>query len=209
MPRTLVRVNAAEPNRTYDAGSSVLLGPSVSSVRCVTILSYNDYYFFGKDSMIYHWKANPGNWPRCYITACVATPDQLAAGHKSYTAEGDITAIEIWKVSTPQNSTSLQTLSWNTRPERLSLLGTVNFTSHYAQSQVPALDGQELRWPTPLFNCSSMEDMAVEIACSACRLQFDQLSSFPALGQCLVFHLRALQETDTMAYTGFALNELG
>lgn len=113
--------------------------------------------------MIYHWKAKPGKWPRCYITACVATPDQLAAGNKSYTTEGDIMAIEIWNVSTPQDSASLKTLSWNTRPGRLSLLGTVNFTSHYAQSQVPALHGQELRWPTALFNCSDMVNMAVEI----------------------------------------------
>jgi N-acetylglucosamine kinase-like BadF-type ATPase len=139
--------------------------------------------------MIYHWKVKPGDWPRCYITACVALPDQLAAGNKSYTAEGDITAIEIWKVSTPQDSASLKTLSWNTRPERLSLLGTVNFTSHYAQSQVPALHGQELRWPTPLFDCSSMVDMAVEIACATCRLQFSQISSSPPLGQYLVFRL--------------------
>jgi hypothetical protein len=160
-PRSFVRANAAEPNRVYNSGSSVLLSPS--------------------DSMFYHWKYN-STWPRCYISGWVSPHDKLVAANKSYIAEGDVTAIEIWNVSSLTDSESLTTMSWNTRPNRLSLMGTVNFTSRDIQSQIEHLDGQELRAPTPLFGCSGWVDLTVEIACKSCRLQFDQIFSAPALG---------------------------
>ncbi|KIM74746.1 hypothetical protein PILCRDRAFT_92452 [Piloderma croceum F 1598] len=160
-PGIMVRVNAAEPDRRYQYGSSVVLGPS--------------------DSMIYHWRIGHRSWPKCYINAWVPSPDELVQGNKSYAAEGDVTAIEIWKLSNPDPE-SLRMMSWNIRPERLSLMGTVNFTSRYVQNSVHELDGQQLKWPTPLFSCSGMLNITIEIVCTSCRLQFEQIFSFPALG---------------------------
>ena len=48
--------------------------------------------------MFYHWKTNT-SWPRCYISSWVSASKQLVAGNKSYIAEGDVTAIEIWNVT--------------------------------------------------------------------------------------------------------------
>jgi hypothetical protein len=159
-PRVIVRANALEPNRMYHSGTSVLLSPS--------------------DSMIYYWKIK-GTRLKCYISAWVSLSDKLIAANKSYIAEGDVTAIEIWKVSTPTDPNSLKTMSWNTRPERLSLMGTVNFTSQVGD------DGQELKWPTPLFDCSGTVNLTIEIVCMSCSLQFDQIFSSPALGPYSVF----------------------
>jgi hypothetical protein len=136
--------------------------------------------------MIYNWRIK-GTQPQCYIAAWVTSADKLATGNKSYTTEGDVTAIEVWNVSTPADRKSLKSMSWNTRPPRVSLMGTVNFTGQDVQNQTPELDGQELRWPTPLFNCSGMVDLTIEIACTSCRLQFDQVFSDPALGPYAIF----------------------
>ena len=142
--------------------------------------------------MFYHWKLKD-RWPTCYISGWVSSHSRLIAGNKSYMAEGDVTAIEIWNVSTPADRKSLKTMSWNTRPERLSIMGTVNFTSHDIQEQTPELDGQELKWPTPLFDCRGRVDLTVEITCGSCHLQFDQIFSDPALGLCTVdSHVRRL-----------------
>jgi hypothetical protein len=157
-PMSMVRANAAEPNKVYYSGASVFLSPS--------------------DSMFYHWKTNT-SWPRCYISSWVSASKQLVAGNKSYIAEGDVTAIEIWNITPPTDPTMM---SWNTRPKRLSLMGTVNFTSREIQNQTPDLDGQELRSPTPLLNCRDEVDLTVEIACKSCRLQFDQIYTDPPLG---------------------------
>ncbi|KIM73564.1 hypothetical protein PILCRDRAFT_15143 [Piloderma croceum F 1598] len=146
-PGVMVRVNAAEPDRMYQHGSSVFLSPS--------------------DSMIYHWRIGR-SWPRCYINPWVPSPDELVQGSKSYAAEGDVTAIEIWKLSNPDPE-SLRMMSWNTRPERISLMGTVNFTSRYIQNKVHELDGQQLRWPTPLFSCSGRPNITIEIVCTSCH----------------------------------------
>lgn len=145
-----------------------------------------------KDSMFYHWKLG-GHWPTCYISGWVSSHSELIAGNKSYMAEGDVTAIEIWNVSTPADRKSLKTMSWNTRPERLSIMGTVNFTSDDIQKQTQELDGQELKWPTPRFDCRGRVDLTVEITCGSCHLKFDQIFSDPALGPCIVdSHVRRL-----------------
>jgi hypothetical protein len=128
--------------------------------------------------MFYNWKVKSA-WSKCYITAWVSSPEQLIASGKHYTVEGDVTAIEVWNVS---SRNSLEEMTWNTRPRRLSLMGTVNFTTHDVQNQDSSLDGQELKQPTPIFNCSGMVGLTVEIACTSCRLQFDQIFSDPPLG---------------------------
>lgn len=134
--------------------------------------------------MFFHWKIKSA-WPRCYVSGWVSPFKQLVAGNKSYIAEGDITAIEVWNVTSP---TDPQSLSWNTRPKRLSLMGTVNFTDRKVQSQIVDLVGKELKMPTPLFDCSSKMDLFVEFACKSCRLQFDQLFTDPPLGTHFAFY---------------------
>lgn len=63
-------------------------------------------------------------------------------------------------------------------------MGTVNFTSREIQSRINHLAGQELKLPTPLFDCSGEVYLTVEIACKSCRLQFDQIYTDPPLGMC-------------------------
>jgi hypothetical protein len=108
--------------------------------------------------------------------------------NKSYIAEGDVTAIEIWNVTAPTDPQSLRTMSWNTRPNRISLMGTVNFTSREIQNKIQDLDGQELKMPTPLFDCSDEVNLTIEIACKSCRLQFDQIYTDPPLGTYPAIH---------------------
>jgi len=160
-PLYMVRTSAVEPDRVYQTSKAVVLSSS--------------------DSMFYHWKTKSA-WRRCYIAGWVSPPDRLVAGGKSYSAEGDVTAIEIWNVSAPADRRSLKSMSWNTRPQRLSLMGTVNFTSQLDQKRYRKLTGQQLKLPTPLFNCKGDVDLTVEVTCSACRLEFDQIFSDPPLG---------------------------
>jgi hypothetical protein len=136
--------------------------------------------------MFYHWKTKSA-WERCYIAGWVSPLNKLTAGGKSYSAEGDVMAIEIWNVSSPTDWRSLKSMSWNTRPQRLSLMGTVNFTSQLDQKRYRKLSGQQLKPPTPLFSCNGEVDLTVEVTCSACRLQFDQIFSDPPLGMCSMF----------------------
>ncbi|KAJ7707390.1 hypothetical protein B0H17DRAFT_1000468 [Mycena rosella] len=160
-PMSIVRANAVTPDDLYHSGSSVVLSPT--------------------DSMIYHWRTN-SSWPQCYLTGWVSPAEELVAGHKSYMSEGDVTAIEIWNVSAPADRKALKTMSWNTRPARISLLGTVNFTSRATQSRLGYLDAQELKAPTPRFDCLGDTEITVEVACAACRLEFEQIFSMPPLG---------------------------
>ena len=122
----------------------------------------------------------------CYITAWVSAAEDLSTAHKSYSSEGNVTAIEIWNLTSPEDSKTLKSMSWNTRPARVSLMGTVNFTSVRTQRGVGDLIGQELRAPTPRFGCLGETDITVEVACTACHLEFDQIFSTPALGECVV-----------------------
>jgi hypothetical protein len=72
----------------------------------------------------------------CYLTGWVSAAEDLIAGHKSYISEGNVTSIEIWNLTSPENSKTLKTISWNTRQTRVTLLGTVNFTSVETQRGV-------------------------------------------------------------------------
>ncbi|KAF7358196.1 hypothetical protein MVEN_00868100 [Mycena venus] len=105
-PRYMTRVNAAEPDTIYYAGASVVLSPT--------------------DSMIYHWRLS-STWPMCYLTGWVSAAEDLIAGHKSYSSEGNVTAIEIWNLTSPEDSRTLKSISWNTRPARVSLPGHGQF----------------------------------------------------------------------------------
>lgn len=155
--------------------------------------------------MFYHWNFNT-TWPRCYISGWVSPFKRLVAANKSLIAEGDVSTIEIWNVTSQTDPELLTTMSWNTRPDRLSLMGTVNFTSREIQNQIEVLAGQELKMPTPLFDCSGEVHLTVEIACKSCRLQFDQIFTDPPLGMYFVFHWHA--QADVVVYLAFDVIEL-
>ncbi|KAJ6474135.1 hypothetical protein C8R45DRAFT_834891, partial [Mycena sanguinolenta] len=180
-PTYITRVNAAAPDTVYDSGPSVVLSPT--------------------DSMIYHWRIR-SEWPICYIAGWVSPSKDLVAGHKSYISEGDVTSIQIWNVFAPEDRTALKSLSWNARPVREYLLGTVNFTSIDTQGR---LEGQQLRAPTPRFNCFGDTEITVEVVCTACRLKFNQVSSDPALGQ-FIYLIVVL---GLILCSGFELIQLG
>jgi len=155
-PSTIVRANAADPNKMYPRGSSVVLSPT--------------------DSMFYHTTVRHGPYTSCYISAFVPSPPELAASTKSFVATGDISAIEVWNITGPPD----HSLSWNTRPHRVFLLGTVNFTAP-EPGPWEGRDGKEIRPPTPLFDCSGRTSVNVEVSCTSCTLQFEQLFSDPPL----------------------------
>lgn len=132
--------------------------------------------------MFYRWSADHPPKTMCYILAAVPSASDLKDGNKSYLAEGDVGAIEIWNVT--RHPSSFHSINWNTRPERVALLGTVNFTETVdTLDSAVETDGKELRAPTPRFDCSGEFDLAVEIACKDCLLEFEQVFSSPPLGE--------------------------
>ncbi|KAH7927402.1 hypothetical protein BV22DRAFT_1031891 [Leucogyrophana mollusca] len=156
-PGYIARANSAEPDQLYSTSSSVTLSPT--------------------DSMFFRWRMENANNSRCYVTAVVPNATEALQGNKSYVAEGDVSAIEIWNVSYSAISAAM---SWNTRPPRQSLLGTVNF-SPVPQGYDPERAGIELRPPTPLFDCGGDSRIAIEVACNDCRLNFEQVFSSPPM----------------------------
>ncbi|KAH7920205.1 hypothetical protein BV22DRAFT_1133247 [Leucogyrophana mollusca] len=158
-PPYIVRANAADPDRMYTTSNTVTLSPS--------------------DSMFYRFRMkNPAN-STCYVFAPVPTPAKLQSSNKSYVSEGDVSAIEIWNISYWALPAAL---SWNTRPPRQSLMGTVNFAPPpEIYNPEDERDGMELRPPTPLFDCGGDSRIAFEVTCSDCKLSFEQIMSDPAL----------------------------
>lgn len=129
--------------------------------------------------MFYRWNLRlPAN-SKCYIDAMVPSFSELVNGNKSYTGSGDLKKIEIWNVSST-NPRSLKRISWNSRPNRISLLGTVAFIP--GTSKKGYMDGKELKPPTPLFECGGKSRVTVEIACRNCQLELQQVFSDPPLG---------------------------
>jgi hypothetical protein len=124
--------------------------------------------------MFYQFRLPRNPLTQCFIAAVVPQREEMEAGNKSFSAVGDIGAIEVWNVTYPGRLTSL---SWNTRPQRLGLMGTVNFTSNKRE------DGWQLLEPTPRFACGEGR-YTIEVACSACRIEFLQEWSDPPLGEC-------------------------
>lgn len=128
-----------------------------------------------QNSMFFQWILHDRPFDMCYIAAAVPKPDALIHSSKSYVASGDVSTIEVWNVS---YTGVLHHMSWDNRPHRIALLGTVNFTS------VKGYDGWQLRAPTPRFDCPNGR-YTVEVTCSSCRIDFQQVFSMPALGKCL------------------------
>ncbi|KAF7974626.1 hypothetical protein HWV62_11608 [Athelia sp. TMB] len=160
-PGSMIRANAAQPDEFYTPSKSVTLSPT--------------------DSMFYRWKLKGRDSGKCYIWAVVPERSTLAKGGKSYYSEGDVTEIEIWNVTPSIHKPT--SFSWNTRPLRQNLLGTVNFTTQpIPHTGMDGYDGKELKPPTPRLPCAGETTITLEIACKSCKLEFDQVFSDPALG---------------------------
>ncbi|KAH7913569.1 hypothetical protein BJ138DRAFT_605150 [Hygrophoropsis aurantiaca] len=171
-PPYIVRANALQPDMAYTNSNTVTLSPT--------------------DSMFYHFTMKNPPDSRCYVIAVVPSPSSLANSTKSYSASGNLTGIQVYNISypalralqkqgeasTPQNGG----FTWNTRPPRQGLLGTVDFKpAMEADEWDVEADGNELRAPTPLFECGGRSSIAFEVACQDCRLEFDQILSMPAM----------------------------
>lgn len=133
--------------------------------------------------MIYRWKRKGRRGGQCYLKAIVPSSATLRASGKSYQAKGDFREIEVWNVTALVHKPT--SLSWNTRPIRQNLLGTVNFTNQPAligRETEKGYDGKELRTPTPRIPCAGVTTITLEISCKSCRLEFDQIATDPALG---------------------------
>ncbi|KAG1736943.1 hypothetical protein EDD22DRAFT_959693 [Suillus occidentalis] len=105
--------------------------------------------------------------------------DGLAA-NKSYTASGSITEIQIWNVTTPAEG--MMSLSWNTRPRRIALMGTVAFLPEKEKiEQLGLEDGWQSQLATR-FSCGKKASVVtIEVACDSCNIEFEQLFSIPPL----------------------------
>ncbi|KZT10489.1 uncharacterized protein LAESUDRAFT_673255 [Laetiporus sulphureus 93-53] len=158
-PRTIVRANRAMPDAVYAPGPHVVLSDT--------------------DTMIYQWRMVPNEYDLCYIDAWVVpqdTPD--LPPFKTWTGSGNFTGIQVWNVTTPPGR--ITSMSWNTRPERVSLLGTVSWIPFQDRKGMFAYDdGWQAMDPTPRFNCPGVH--TVEIACEGCYIEFDQIFSEPPL----------------------------
>ncbi|KAG1728795.1 hypothetical protein EDB19DRAFT_1897364 [Suillus lakei] len=153
-PNAMVRVNKALPDQVYTSGSHVILSDS--------------------DSMFFQWHLGWSKFTSCYIDSVVPTLEDGLAGNKSYTSSGSLTEIQIWNVTTPAEG--MMSLSWNTRPQRIALMGTVAFLPEKEKIEQPKLeDGWQSQLATR-FSCGKKATViTVEVACDDCRLEFEQL----------------------------------
>ncbi|KAG2067211.1 hypothetical protein BDR04DRAFT_1120610 [Suillus decipiens] len=153
-PSEIVRVNKALPDQVYASGSHVILSDS--------------------------WHLGRSKFTSCYIDSIVPTVEDGLAANKSYISSGSITEIQIWNVTTPPEG--MRSLSWNTRPQRIALMGTVAFLPE--KEKVEQL-GLEDGWQSQLatrFSCGKKASVVtVEVACDSCRIEFEQLFSVPPL----------------------------
>ncbi|KAG0700227.1 hypothetical protein DFH29DRAFT_832760 [Suillus ampliporus] len=161
-PSEIVRVNKALPDQVYTSGSHVVLSDD--------------------DSMFFQWRLRKSKFKSCYIDSVVPTPEDGLAANKTYTSSGSLTQIQIWNVTTPTES--MRSLSWNSRPQRIALMGTVAFLPEKEKiDQLQLQDGWQSLMPTR-FSCGEKATVSIEVACEGCELEFEQLFSFPPLGEC-------------------------
>lgn len=160
--------------------------------------------------MFYRWRGRPVPGSTCYIFAAVPPPSILSDplrnpnATKWFSLSGDASAVQIWNITRPASHTAFDSMTWNTRPRRTELLGTVNWTVDWTvwrdideNAEGVNLktgkhgEGWQLVDPTPRFPCETAGgEIMVEIACvgsddeeTPCRLEFDQLFTDPMLGK--------------------------
>ncbi|KAG2038445.1 hypothetical protein BDR03DRAFT_954815 [Suillus americanus] len=158
-PSNIIRVNKALPDQVYTSGSHVILSDD--------------------DSMFFQWHLSKRKFKSCYIDSVVLSPEEGLAANKTYTSSGSLTQIQIWNVTTPKKS--MKSLSWNSRPQRIALMGTVAFLPGREKiEQLELEDGWQSLMPTR-FSCGKKMTVSIEVACEGCRLEFEQVFSRPAL----------------------------
>ncbi|KZT04771.1 uncharacterized protein LAESUDRAFT_283178 [Laetiporus sulphureus 93-53] len=161
-PSKIVRANKASPDTFYAPGAHVVLSDN--------------------DSMFYQWPMKPSIFKLCIIEAWVTPQDhlELLPPNKTWTASGNLSEIQIWNVTSP--AAPIESMSWNTRPERISLLGTVAWITHADRLHLPEFeDGWQLKPPTPRFECGYRTVNTIEVACEGCNIEFNQVFSEPPL----------------------------
>ena len=62
----------------------------------------------------------------CYIDSIVPTLEDGLVANKTYTSSGSLNEIQIWNVTT-RPAEPMKNMSWNLRPERIVLMGTIAF----------------------------------------------------------------------------------
>lgn len=179
-PGAIVRVNKALPDQLYTSGSHVMLSGNVSASLWPGATGL--FMSSCQDSMFYQWHLHRSKFTSCYIDSVVPTPDDGLVANKTYSSSGSLTEIQVWNVTTPAEP--MRSLSWNTRPQRVALMGTVAFLPESEKiKQLQFEDGWQSRLPTR-FSCGEKATITIEVACDGCRLEFEQLFSDPPLGEC-------------------------
>ncbi|TFY69837.1 hypothetical protein EVJ58_g200 [Rhodofomes roseus] len=159
-PGPMIRTNKATPDEEYTSSSHI-------------VLSENDHMF-------YQFRIKPNKFKWCYIDAVVPTPERGAEAGKFYTGSGNLLNIQVWNVSYPQQR--MDSLSWNTRPERLELLGIVAWMPEKERMEkLDWEDGWQLKPQTPRFDCTEKKWFTFEMSCDNCTLEFEQIFSDPAM----------------------------
>lgn len=75
-------------------------------------------------------------------------------------------------------------MSWNTRPERVELMGIVAWLDERARMKVLDWeDGWQMKPQAPRFPCNGHKWMTFEVTCDNCTLEFDQIFSDPPMGK--------------------------
>jgi len=144
--------------------------------------------------MFFQWHMPRSKYTSCYIDSIVPTPEDGLEGNKTYTSSGSLTQIQIWNVTTPVEP--MESLSWNSRPERIALMGTVAFLPEKEKiEQLHLEDGWQSLAPTR-FSCGEKATVSIEVACQGCRLEFEQLFSIPPLGECGCVKIRGIKLID-------------
>jgi hypothetical protein len=131
--------------------------------------------------MFYQWHLRASKFTSCYIDSVVPTLRDALAANKSYISSGSLTRVQIWNTTTPPEH--MRILSWNTRPQRIELMGTVAFLPEKEKiKRLKLEDGWQSQLPTR-FSCGENATVSIEVACDGCRIEFEQLFSSPPLGE--------------------------
>ncbi|KAG1876333.1 hypothetical protein F4604DRAFT_1760997, partial [Suillus subluteus] len=175
-PSKIVWVNKALPDQVHTSGSHVILSDDVSGsppeVICVFSriqCSSNGTYISRNSHLAISTVLLP--LPKMALRPTRPTP-HLALSPR----------FKFWNVTTP--TTSMKSLSWNSRPQRIALMGTVSFLPEKEKiEQLQLQDRWQALMPTR-FSCGEKMTVSIEVACEGCELEFEQVLSFPPLGEC-------------------------
>ncbi|KZT23566.1 hypothetical protein NEOLEDRAFT_537335 [Neolentinus lepideus HHB14362 ss-1] len=121
----------------------------------------------GDHSSVMQFRVHDYGLERCTLNVTIPSPSEL--GHKPYLSSSNSQAIQVWRLADTDSPLRPRTLSWRTKPARVTLMGTLNFapgTSSYL----------------PWFSCKSNSLQAFEFSCPDCSVRFKQDHAAPLLG---------------------------